>query len=175
MTPSEIFLTIALDVIPQNEIEDILSEYGYTEKPSVSLLFKAFEEQGDEFMHEVGELCMQYSDSPLLAARFRQFAELNKMSSQQKEQLTEEQKQQRAQNGLDWFKAVSELLSTIIGGGAAWTAQANGTAASGYEAQVAALEAQAQAEKTRQYLILGGVGILALVLLSFMFFKMFGK
>ena len=174
MTPSEIFLTIAFDIIPQSDIMELLRDFGYDEEPSVSLLFRAFEEKGDEFMHEFGELCLANADSPLLEARFRQVAGgLNKMSNAEKAQLTEDQKQQRVKNGLEWFKEGSTVLIQIIGGAAAWTAQANGTAASQYDAERAAAEATAQAEKTRQYLIFGALVFLVFVLLSFMFYRMF--
>lgn len=178
MTPSDIYLTIALDVIPKNDIEELLNDYGYDEEPSVALLYKAFEEKGDEFMHEFGELCLQNADSPLLVSRLRQAAGLlNKGTGAESSTagLTEEQKQQRVTNGLAWFREGANLLIQVIGGAAAWTGQANGTASSQYEAEKAALELQMTKEETRQKLIIGGIVVVVVIVMGFMFFKMFGK
>ncbi|MBQ7210775.1 MAG: hypothetical protein IJS05_07775 [Paludibacteraceae bacterium] len=180
MTATDIYFNIALDVIPQDELEELLEEFGYKETPSVALIYKAFEEKGDKFAREFALLAKESASSDLGQAKFRAAAGLiNKGTGSAKNNytkpLTDAEKQARFNNGMNIFNSISDVIVKFAASAGDIIGYTNGTFSWINQAQVEAYRKQAEEEKTKRYLIMGGVGLVILIIVCFMMYMMFGK
>lgn len=181
MTQLQHYITIALGIIPQDEAVELLRDYGYESQPSVALVEQAFYDQKNDFVVEFAELADEAMKQPFAQQKIKEyFGTINKGTGKNKEQaektpLTEEQKIAQSENGIAWFNAITSGFKNLLDGSSGFMSVLNGSASAPYQAQIQVANAEAQSEKTKQYLIGGAIALVVLVVICIMFYSIFGK
>lgn len=180
MTQLQHYITIALNLIPTDEVVELLRDYGYEDEPSVALVEQAFYDQQEKFVVEFAELADEAMKQPFAEAKIKEYwGTIAKGTGKQKEEektpLTEEQKNARSEQGIAWFNAITNGFKNLMEGTSGFMSVLNGSASAPYNAQVSIANAEAQAEKTKQYLVGGAIALVVLVLICIMFYNIFGK
>jgi len=179
MTQLQHYITIALSLIPNDEVVELLRDYGYQGEPSVALVEQAFYDQQNNFVAEFAELADEAMKQPFAQNKIKEyFGAINKGTGKQKEEktpLTEEQKIAQSEQGIKWFEAITGGFKNLMDGSSGFMSVLNGSASAPYQAQVQIANAEAQAEKTKQYLIGGAIVLVVIVVVCIMFYSIFGK
>lgn len=177
MTVKDYILSITLEMIPEDELVELLEDFGYNQKPSVELLNKAIDEKGDKFARELGKLGSEFAQAPFAQLRYENAVKklgtnkfVNKVGD---DGIDWDKLNQKDASGVSWFNAIMASLATFGSLGIQLWGTGNGTYAKQGDADRATQELKAQEEKTKQYLIFGGVGLVILIIICFMFFMMF--
>ena len=172
LSPFNIWLSAAIELIPRDELMALIRQFNSeAEYPTVKLLNTLITEYGHEFARPLGELAIEYSqtdesmDKMLSAAR-----KLKQFSG--KTDSTADAAQQSS-NALSWFKEISVLVSTTVGGIGDITRAVNGTDKSAYDAKTAAEQAKMEQERTTRAIVGWGVGLVIAIILFFVMYKMF--
>ena len=178
MTPAENFLTIALDLIPHDEVAELLRDFGYNEEPSVALLMKAIEEKGTPFANEFGELVCDAADTPLAKAKFRAAAGLvNKGTGAHTKTstMTDEQKAKSAEEAHKWFGEVGGWLKDMTGNAGDWLKYLSPTSQASYTYEYQREARKEAEEKTKQTWITMGALLIGLVFICFLIYRITGR
>ena len=181
MTQLQHYIAIALGIIPQDEAAELLRDYGYEGQPSVALVEQAFYDQKNDFVVEFAELADEAMKQPFAQQKIKEyFGTINKGTGKNKDQQektpqTEEQKIAQSENGIAWFNAITSGFKNLLEGSSGFMSVLNGSASAPYNAQIQIANANAETEKTKQYLIGGAIALVVLVVICIMFYSIFGK
>ena len=164
LSPFNIWLSAAIELIPRDELMALIRQFNSeAEYPTVKLLNTLITEYGHEFARPLGELAIEYSQTD---------ESMDKMLNAGKTDSTAYPAQQSS-NALSWFKEISVLVSTTVGGIGDITRAVNGTDKSAYDAKTAAEQAKMEQERTTRAIVGWGVGLVIAIILFFVMYKMF--
>lgn len=169
MTREKAIFAFVIEVLGTEKVGKLLKKFGYDGTPTPELCMQALDKEGHAFAVPFGKLMKQAGKSPKAKAKLLAAAKLSKAAGQAATDangnpLTAEQK---SQQGLQWFNAISSLFGTAINSVDDIADATNGTNKSLALAQMQREERlrQEAQQKTTLYWILGGIGILLIVVI----------
>lgn len=171
MTPMNIYLGTAIELIPRDELMAVIRQFdSEAEYPTVALLNKLTEDHGHAFIDQIAELGIEYAQTEGSMKKMQAAAKkLNRMSGKTEGTSTSEQ----STNALGWFSAVSSFITTMVGDTSAIIRAVNGTDAASANAVIAQQNANAEREKTTRTLVVSGIALVVAIMLFFVLYKMF--
>ena len=177
LTPMNIYLAAAIELIPHDELMALIWEFDKSaEHPTVSLLNELFITYDHDFADPFAKLALEAAESPEAKETVRKVAKrLNKATGSTANAGTTTTSTIDPQKGLDWFTNISNFILEGVGKVTGLMGTINGTGSKEIDLQIAALNAQAEQEKTTRTIIGWSIGGLVLLMLFFFMYKMFSN